>query len=357
MLKMPLQYMQHCIISLILLFILLRSIQTRARVPAIIVFGDSTVDAGNNDYILTLAKSDFEPYGRDFYGGQPTGRFCNGRLTTDFISEAFGLPPVIPAFLDPQYTIEQFALGVCFASASTGFDNATAGILSVISLSQQLEFYKQYQEMLRNFQGEVKAQETIKEALHVLSLGTNDFIENYYAIPGGRSKQFSISEYEDFLIEIAEGFIRDIYNLGARNLDVIGLIPFGCLPSQRATNQLQFGECNEEYNMVARDFNVKLQNLVNRLNYELSGVRIVFSSIYDLISAVVQNPSSYGFENAVTGCCGTGLIEAGPLCNSETSSTCPDAEKYVFWDSVHGTEKTYHIAADYLMKNALNVFL
>nr|CAB3502665.1 unnamed protein product [Digitaria exilis] len=69
-----------------------------AKVPAVIVFGDSTVDTGNNNYISTLLKSDFSPYGRDLRvgpgGGQPTGRFSNGRLAVDFISEAFGLPPL-----------------------------------------------------------------------------------------------------------------------------------------------------------------------------------------------------------------------------------------------------------------------
>lgn len=106
-----------------------------AIVPAIIVFGDSTVDSGNNNQISTLLKSNFEPYGRDFIGGQPTGRFSNGRLPTDFISEAFGIKPTVPAYLDPTYDIKDFATGVCFASAGTGYDNATSDVLvSLISI-------------------------------------------------------------------------------------------------------------------------------------------------------------------------------------------------------------------------------
>ena len=96
------------------------------KVPAIIVFGDSTVDAGSNNYIPTVARGNFPPYGRDFDGGVPTGRFSNGRLITDFMSEALGLLSTVPAYLDDSYTIDQLATGVCFASGGTGMDALTA---------------------------------------------------------------------------------------------------------------------------------------------------------------------------------------------------------------------------------------
>lgn len=104
-------------------------VHAKSRVTSIIVFGDSSVDTGNNNQISTVAKSDFKPYGRDFDGGHPTGRFCNGRVATDFISEAFGLKPAIPAYLDPAYNMSDFVNGVCFASAATGYDNATSDVL------------------------------------------------------------------------------------------------------------------------------------------------------------------------------------------------------------------------------------
>lgn len=103
--------------------------ETKAKVPAIIVFGDSSVDSGNNNEVSTILKGNFKPYGRDFFGGEPTGRFSNGRMPTDFISEAFGLKPTIPAYLDPKYNITEFATGVCFASAGTGYDNYTSSRL------------------------------------------------------------------------------------------------------------------------------------------------------------------------------------------------------------------------------------
>lgn len=58
---------------------------SKSTVSSVYVFGDSTVDPGNNNYVNTPFKSDFPPYGRDFPNQSPTGRFTNGKLGTDFI--------------------------------------------------------------------------------------------------------------------------------------------------------------------------------------------------------------------------------------------------------------------------------
>ncbi|KAL8539967.1 hypothetical protein ACS0TY_001535 [Phlomoides rotata] len=65
------------------------------------LFGDSLVDAGNNNYLFTISKADSPPYGLDFSpsGGHPTGRFTNGRTIAD----------VLGTFL-----ITSIALNVCF---------------------------------------------------------------------------------------------------------------------------------------------------------------------------------------------------------------------------------------------------
>jgi hypothetical protein len=55
------------------------------QTPALIVFGDSTVDVGMNNFMPTLVKSDFAPYGESFEGGKPTGRFTNGLMVNDFL--------------------------------------------------------------------------------------------------------------------------------------------------------------------------------------------------------------------------------------------------------------------------------
>ncbi|GAB2284713.1 hypothetical protein Dimus_019166 [Dionaea muscipula] len=330
--------------------------QINATVPAIIVFGDSSVDSGNNNWVSTTLKSNFEPYGRDFYGKKPTGRFCNGRIPTDIISEAFGLKTSIPAFLDPAYNITEFATGVCFASAGTGYDNVTSSVLSVIPLWKEVEYYKNYQQQLRSYLGDEKAQEVISESLYVISIGTNDFLENYYTLPV-RSSQYTVEAYQDFLVTIAKDFVTELYQLGARKLSLGGLPPMGCLPLERTTNLLLGGGCNEGYNNVANNFNGKLNDLVQELNKELKGARVVFSNPYNILLEIIKKPSSFGFESAAVACCATGLFEMSYLCNQNNPFTCSDANKFIFWDSFHPTEKTNSIASTHLLQTSLAKFL
>ncbi|KAH1121165.1 hypothetical protein J1N35_004325 [Gossypium stocksii] len=326
-----------------------------AIVPAVIVFGDSTVDPGNNNQISTVLKSNFAPYGRDYFGGQPTGRFSNGRIATDFISEAYGIKPAIPPYLDPKFDIRDFATGVSFASAGTGYDNATSDVLSVIPFWKEMVYYKEFQDKLRGYLGNDIANHHLSESLHLISIGTNDFLENYYTFPT-RSSEYSVDKYEIFLIGLASNFIRELYNLGARKIAISGLPPMGCLPLERTTNIMHGSACIEEYNDVAKDFNQKLQDSVTELNRELGGIQLVMSNPYYKLLEMIQNPILFGFENVATACCGTGYFEMSYLCDRMNPFTCSDANKYIFWDSFHPTEKTNFILADHAFKTTLTVF-
>ncbi|RZC51439.1 hypothetical protein C5167_019881 [Papaver somniferum] len=300
------------------------------NIPGLIVFGDSTVDAG----------------------GKPTGRFCNGRLATDFLAEMLGIKYSIPAYLDPAFGIEDFVTGVTFASAATGYDVATSKVLSVIPLSKELEYFKEYLEKLTSFLGKDGAVKAARESLYFISTGTNDFIENYFTIPG-RSSHFTIDEYENFLLGIARNFLIELYNLDARKLSLAGLPPCGCLPIARSLNHISVIPSLEELNRASKDFNVRLQNLMASLNKELKGIKLVYADIYHPLLHIIQNPDQYGFENVEEGCCGTGTIEFAVLCKAGNPLTCTDPSKYVFFDAVHPSEKVYGIVANILMNTTM----
>ncbi|GAB4846096.1 hypothetical protein Ancab_025093 [Ancistrocladus abbreviatus] len=126
-----------------------------------------------------------------------------------------------------------------------------------------MEYYKEHQEQLRSYLGNDEVEEVLSEALYLISIGTNDFLENYYMIPTRRS-EFTVEEYENYLMRIAKDLITELYQLGAQKLSLGGLPPMGCLPFERTTNLLSGSECVEEYNNVAKKFNRKLASLVGK---------------------------------------------------------------------------------------------
>ncbi|CAK7339203.1 unnamed protein product [Dovyalis caffra] len=73
---------------LLIIPLVISNLQTWAygepQAPCYFVFGDSLFDNGNNNPLLTVAKSNYPPYGIDFRKG-PTGRFSNGNNTADVI--------------------------------------------------------------------------------------------------------------------------------------------------------------------------------------------------------------------------------------------------------------------------------
>ncbi|KAD3068529.1 hypothetical protein E3N88_36409 [Mikania micrantha] len=99
---------------------------------AFFVFGDSLVDNGNNNYLLTSARADSPPYGIDYPTHRPTGRFSNGLNIPDLISQKIGSEPTLP-YLSPELNGNKLLVGANFASAGIGILNDT-GIQFALSL-------------------------------------------------------------------------------------------------------------------------------------------------------------------------------------------------------------------------------
>ncbi|CAI0549055.1 unnamed protein product [Linum tenue] len=87
---------------------------------AVIIFGDSTVDTGNNNYLPdAVFRADHRPYGENFPTGQPTGRFSDGKLLPDFFASILGIKQLVPPFLHPNLSDSDIRTGVSFASIIT----------------------------------------------------------------------------------------------------------------------------------------------------------------------------------------------------------------------------------------------
>ncbi|KAL0363425.1 UNVERIFIED_CONTAM: GDSL esterase/lipase [Sesamum calycinum] len=314
-------------------------------VSAILIFGDSTADPGNNNYIATPFRSNFSPYGKDFVNQTPTGRFTNGRLANDFIAKYVGIKEYVPPYLDPTLSIEELKSGVSFASAGSGFDPLTPTISNVVSLSEQLDHFKEYRAKLEAAIGKDKTKELINNALFLVSAGTNDFVVNYFTIPI-RRYNYTIPSYMNFVLQEARQLLQALLGEGARRIGVVGLPPMGCLPvviTLYSDSPILKRDCISNFSSIGQDYNQILKNELNSMQLQIksSGARIAYIDIYGPLEAMTSG-RKYEFEEVSTGCCGTGMLEASFMCNPK-SAVCADATKYVFWDSIHPTEKSYEL--------------
>ncbi|KAG8389028.1 hypothetical protein BUALT_Bualt02G0186800 [Buddleja alternifolia] len=320
--------------------------KTIPNFPAILVFGDSTVDTGNNNYIITPFKGNHLPYGVDFPGRIPTGRFSNGKLVPDILASMIGLKETVPPFLHPNLSDEQIVTGVSFASAGSGYDELTTSLSRVIPISKQTEYFKDYIARLEGIVGEEEVPRILNSALVVVSAGTNDFIFNFYDVPT-RRLQFTINRYQDFLQNKLQNLVKGLYYLGCRKMVVSGLPPIGCLPIQRTAKSPILRTCSLKENADARSYNDKLQKLLPQIEAQLPGSKILYVDAYNPLMDMINNPQKYEFWETRRGCCGSGIVEAGPLCTGLTP-VCANPSQYLFWDSIHPSESTYRFLSQEL---------
>ncbi|KAJ8751295.1 hypothetical protein K2173_016477 [Erythroxylum novogranatense] len=324
---------------------------TTPKFSAILVFGDSTVDSGNNNYINTWLKADFRPYGQDFPGHLPTGRFSNGKLTSDVVATKLGIKDTVPAFLDPDLDDKELITGVNFASAGSGYDDSTTLTTNVIPFSRQMESFKKYIARVKRVVGEKEAANIIAGALVYVSAGTNDWIFNFYDLPF-RRLQFDVNGYQDFLQNKIKFFIKELYDLGCRTIIVNGLPPIGCIPVQievKLKNPKEFGKCLQDQNSDAQSYNVKLEKLLLQLQPNLPGSKLLYADFYNLLFDIINNPNKYGFVDSKQGCCGGTKSGASILCTRD-APPCQNASQFVFWDCIHPTQSVYEMQANFLEK-------
>ncbi|XP_044968012.1 GDSL esterase/lipase EXL3-like [Hordeum vulgare subsp. vulgare] len=321
-------------------------------VTAVIVFGDSIMDPGNNNGLHTLVKANHAPYGKDFANHEPTGRFSNGLIPTDFMAQGLNVKQLLPPYLGVEHTPEDLLTGVSFASGATGFDPLTPIIVNVISLEQQLAYFDEYRGKLVGIAGEEGTRRVIDGALFVVCAGTDDIANTYYTTPF-RSAHYDVPAYVDLLLVGVESFLRNVSARGAKRVGFVGLPPIGCVPSQRAMGG--GGGCVAERNAAARLYNARVQGLIRRLGEEdpAGFPTLVYIDIYTVIQDLVDNGARYGFSETKKGCCGTGTAEVAVLCDARFLPVCDDVSEHVFFDSYHPTQRAYKVIVDYIFDHYL----
>ncbi|KAI6694495.1 hypothetical protein NL676_022205 [Syzygium grande] len=338
------------IASLVILSLSIVAPPPRAEAArAFFVFGDSLVDSGNNNYLVTIARADSPPYGIDYPSHRPTGRFSNGLNLPDIISESIGSEPTLP-YLNPELTGEKLLIGANFASAGIGILNDTGvQFLTIIRMFQQFANFQVYQARLSALIGAEPAQQLVNEALVLITLGGNDFVNNYFLTPiTPRRRQFSIEAFSDYLISEYRNILRRLYDLGARRVLVTGTGPLGCVPAELASQGSRNGECAPEPQRAANIFNPALVQMLRGLNQEIGSDVFIIANAFQMNMDFIDNPQQFGFITSKVACCGQGAYNGLGLCTS-LSNLCPDRSVYAFWDPFHPTERANRIIAQQIL--------
>ncbi|TVU36896.1 hypothetical protein EJB05_18849, partial [Eragrostis curvula] len=308
-------------------------------VPALFVFGDSLVDDGNNNALASaLAKANYFPYGLDFLGGAPTGRFCNGKTVVDALCDLLGLEYLPPYTSTGQDGSPSLLGGVNYASAAGGILDETGQHLGErFSLSQQVLNLETNLDAIKSQLSDPSSYgQFLARSIAVMVVGSNDYINNYLLT----SLYDSAAKYnpQDFATLLITHYTRQtlaLYSLGLRKFLLAGVGPLGCIPCLRALSGQ--GQCAEQVNQMVGFFNQGLRSLVDQLNADHPDAAFTFGNTFDAVQDMIRSPGSYGFTTVDSGCCGLGRNRGQILC-LPLMQPCDGRDQYLFWDAYHPTQ-------------------
>ncbi|CAH1429534.1 unnamed protein product [Lactuca virosa] len=171
-----------CITNIFIVLVCMNTCMAQ-NFSAIFIFGDSLVDVGNNNYITTFAKANYEPVGIDF--GKPTGRFTNGRTVCDILGQSLGFKHFPPPYLAPTSCGSVVLDGVNYASGAGGIlDESGANYIGRIAMDAQLDNFAKTRLDIISILGAPEAFNLFATAFFTVTMGSNDFINNYFILPG-----------------------------------------------------------------------------------------------------------------------------------------------------------------------------
>lgn len=73
--------------------------------------------------------------------------------------------------------------------------------INIIRMFRQLEYFQEYQRRVTALIGAQRTKQLVNGALVLITVGGNDFVNNYYLVPfSARSRQYNLPDYVKFLI-------------------------------------------------------------------------------------------------------------------------------------------------------------
>ncbi|EOY03832.1 GDSL-motif lipase 7, putative [Theobroma cacao] len=319
--------------------------------PALYVFGDSFIDPGNNNYLKTVLKSNYTPYGIDF-DGKPTGRPTNGRTMVDFIAQIAGLPFPPPVLEVSEASKKNSPTGVNYGSNSGGIlpSPRLADQLfgHVLSMDEQIALFENTAKDLKvQFDNAESFAQYMSKSLLFFHIGSND-LGIFWEFE--RHSNYTVEKYSQFLINELSKQLQKLYELGARKFFVTNVSPLGCQPTSIAIEKPKT-PCSEEKNMRVLNYNEHLSHLLSHLQSTLPGSKFVLGDLYKVFEDVFASPASYGFTDIKNSCC-IDLFRNQTRPCAPNSEPCKERNKYVYYDPFHPTESMNFLIARRFLKDS-----
>ncbi len=277
--------MQRLLCSSLILLALLVPTTLQARIPtaptydALVVFGDSYCDVGN-DYV---GSGGFVP-GAPYY----MGRFSNGPIWLEHVAGYLGLPlkPSLSGGTD-------YAYGGAWVTAPQ-----TTILGTIPSVPQQVAQY------LKAVNGQADP-----NALYILEGGGNDIL--------GTTTGTATDLGNTIANELAQSELQ-LRQAGARHFLIPNLFDVSLLPA---------GQANAAFASAATAALNKALNQQLAQESFLEHISIARVDVFGFLHAVVKDPNHFGFTDVTHACI-----------NSQTNTVCADPDHTFFWDQEHPTE-------------------
>ena len=270
----------------------------------IFVFGDSLSDSGSS-FALTLGAIPPEP---PYF----TGRFSNGLVTVEYLSENLGLT------LDPYYDDEagnNFAVGGATTGTGNTNNDEIAPFLPGVTLPGVSEQINAYEHSL----GDGRAD---PDALYVVWAGANDYLD-YLGDVIPADPAFLVESGIDNTVNN----VTHLADLGAENIVVPNLPSLGSLPFS--------AEFQDEATALTIAFNGGLSLALDNLNLGENELEtgLIEVDIFTANENIFANPEQFGLSNVTDPFLLSGLEPA-------------EMTEFFFWDLFHPTTEVHALFGD-----------
>ncbi|KAL5825268.1 hypothetical protein ACOSQ3_021331 [Xanthoceras sorbifolium] len=274
-------------------------------VPALYVFGDSTVDSGNNNFLPSISKANFPPFGIDFADGKPT-------------AQVVGLPFPPPCLGLSKEEHKTLRTGVNYGSSACGILPDTGKFFGTcLSFDNQIDLFETTVKNLQPwFDGPESMANYLSKSLFFISIGSAD----------------------------------KLYDLGARKYLVNNIGMMGCSPVTLNSKIPMTATCDDEINKHAQIHNKLLSDLLQKLQSELSGSKFIKADVYKVFSDIFASPNSYGMTDTRDACCVA--AEHGTRPCIRDLAPCNNRNEHVYFDPFHASESTNFILAKRCLKES-----